>query len=183
MRVSKLSKILIKNLSALLESSGSNQADLARRTGNASSNVSNWFKGKNTPSLEKLDEIAKEYGVTVADLLRTDETPESRVRVEKVALPETVRDAIESGNAKLLAQITEKIGPVISALQAQGAEEVVVREVPKDKLQVFFNRLLRDDPGLSADFYALIDKGADHKTLLKALLKELQTAQEKGKRK
>lgn len=169
-------------MKALLDQAGWSQADLARKLKVATSNVSNWFKGKNTPSLETLDEIADVFGVTVAELLSSSEKPKPRVHVEKVELPEAIRETIKSENEKLLAQINEHLLPIIANLQAQGAEEVVVREIPKDKLQVFFNKLLREDPGLSADFYSLVDRGADHKTLLKAFLQELQSAQEKGKK-
>jgi len=179
--VAKGSKILINNLKGLLEKADWSQADLARKLKVATSNVSNWFIGKNTPSVDTLDDIADVFGVTVADLFATKEIPEPRVHVEKVELPDVIRNEIHEGNAKLLAQITEKIGPVLSALQAAGAEEVVVREAPKDKLQAFFNRLLRD-PGFSGDFYKLVDEGADYALIRKTLLKELQE-QEKGSKK
>lgn len=179
--MTKGSKILINNLKGLLKKAGWSQADLARKLKVATSNVSNWFIGKNTPSVDTLDDIADVLGVTVADLFATNETPEPRVHVEKVELPDAIRNEIHEGNAKLLAQITEKLGPVLSALEAAGAEEVIVREAPKDKLQVFFNRLLRE-PGLSGDFYKLVDEGTDYSTLRKALLKELQE-QEKGSKK
>lgn len=179
--MAKSAKILINNLKGLLDKAGWSQADLARKLKVAPTNVSNWFQGKNTPSVETLEQIAEVFGVTVAALFSTDEVPEPRVHVEKIELPDAIRNEIQSENAKLLAKITEKLGPVLSALQAEGVEEVVVREAPKDKLQAFFNRLLRD-PGFSGDFYKLVDEGADYASLRKLLLKELQE-QEKGSKK
>ena len=164
-------------MDALMRAADMNQSQLAVKLKVAPGNVNNWMNGKNVPSIETCENIAEVFGVSVADLFKTDEAPKPNM----MELPDTVRHAIEDGNAKLLSEITRKLGPVISALQEEGAEEVVVREVPKDKLQTFFNRLLRE-PGLSAEFYKLVDSGAEYKSVRKALVKELQ-AQEKGKKK
>lgn len=169
-------EILQKNMIALRKAKGWSQERGAQEIGTTQPTLNSWEKGKIVPNVENLEKIATAYGVLLPELFKTGEAPKPRVD-----LPDTIREAIEGGNAKLLKEITQKLGPVISALQAQGAEEVVVREVPKDKLQVFFNRLLRE-PGFSAEFYKLVDGGADYKALRKAFLKELQE-QEKGSKK
>ncbi len=172
----KYSKILIKNIGALMQAAGMNQTQFAKKLKIAPGNVNKWMAGKNVPSVGACENIAAVFGVSVADLFKTNETPKPQM----ADLPETVRLAIEDGNAKLMAQITQKLESVTADLQKEGVEEVIVREMPKDKLQVFFNRLLRE-PGFSGEFYALIDEGADFETIRKHLLKELQ-AQEKTKK-
>lgn len=169
-------EILQKNMVSLRKAKEWSQERAAQEIGTTQPTLNSWEKGKIVPNVENLEKIATAYGVILPELFKTGESPKPRVD-----LPDTVRDAIESGNAKLLKEITQKLGPVISALQSQGAEEVVIKEAPKDKLQVFFNRLLRD-PGFSGNFYKLVDEGADYASLRKVLLKELQ-AQEKGGKK
>jgi transcriptional regulator with XRE-family HTH domain len=166
--MSKYTKLLIKNINTLMKTAGLNQSQLAVKLGIAPGNVNNWLNGKNVPSVETLASIADVFGVTVAELFKMDSPPEPRME-----LPDTIRDAIHEGNAKLLQQINQKLGPVLTALgRDHGAEEIVFRNVPKEKLSEFINHLLHD-PGLTADFYRLLDEGADDETLRLEFLSDL----------
>lgn len=171
--MNKSAKILIKNITALMQKAGWNQVELAKRTKISRPNLSNYLTGKTLPSVESLNTIADTFGVTIADLFATDERPEPKVHVEKTTLPDEIRSAIQAENSKLMSELVKKLGPVFSSLERDhGVEEVVVRKAPKDALGAFVNRILRD-PGVSADFYRLLDEGAEDGPLTVEFLRSL----------
>lgn len=170
--MSKYSKILIKNISALLQKSKMNQSQLAAKLKTKPGAVNNWMNGKNVPSLDSIGEIAAVFGISLAELLQAEETPEPNI----VELPTAVKMAIEEGNAKLKDEINEMLLPFLSRLKGElGVEEVIVRPVPKEKLSGFLNSFLRE-VGFSADFYRLLDKNADSETLRIEFLREIGQA-------
>ena len=170
--MSKYSKILIKNISALLQKSKMNQSQLAAKLKTKPGAVNNWMNGKNVPSLDSIGEIAAVFGISLAELLQAEETPEPNI----VELPTAVKMAIEEGNAKLKDEINEMLLPFLSKLKGElGVEEVIVRPVPKEKLSGFLNSFLRE-VGFSADFYRLLDKNADSETLRIEFLREIGQA-------
>lgn len=170
--MSKYSKILIKNIAALLEKSGMNQSQLAVKLKIKPGAVNNWMNGKNVPSLDSIGEIATVFGVSIAELLQDNKSPEPNI----VELPTAVKMAIEKGNAKLKDEINEMLTPFLAKLKGElGVEEVVVRAVPKEKLSSFLSAFLRD-VGLSADFYLLLDKNSDSETLRVEFLREIAQA-------
>lgn len=148
-----------------------NQSQLALKLKVAPGNVNNWLNGKNVPSLESIEDIANVFKVSLSELFQTEDTPKPRVE-----LPDTVRDAIERGNTKLKDEINQMLSPFLTRLKDElGVEEVVVKTVPKEKLSGFLNAFLRD-VGLSADFYLLLDRGADNETLRLEFLREIGQA-------
>jgi transcriptional regulator with XRE-family HTH domain len=171
--VSKDLKVFIKNVKSLMEGAGWTQVELAKRTKIARPNLSNVLTGKNSPSLDTLSSIAEAFGVTIAALFATDEKPEPKVHVERTTLPDEIRSAIQTENSKLMNELIQKLGPVLSSLQRDhGVSELVVKKAPKDKLEGFVNRLLRA-PGVSADFYRLLDEGTEDGTLRVEFLRSL----------
>lgn len=173
-KLGKAAKALLHNLPLLMEKAGWNQAELARKLKVAPTNVSNYLSGKNLPTIESLEEIADVFGITVAELFKTDQTPEPRVY--KTELPDAVRAEIAAGNSKLRDEINDMLLPFLAKLKGEmSVEEVVVRTVPKEKLSAFLNAFLRD-VGLSADFYVLLDKNADTETLRIEFLREIAQA-------
>jgi len=77
-------------------------------------------------------------------------------------------------NAKLIGEFVQKLGPVLASLERDhGVEDVEVRKASKDKLGAFVNRLLRT-PGIKmADFYRLLDEGAEDGSLKVEFLRSL----------
>jgi transcriptional regulator with XRE-family HTH domain len=69
------SKLLIKNIKALMEQQDMKQADLARRLGWEPAHLSKYLSGTTEPGLGKITEIANVFGVSVASLFSTEETP------------------------------------------------------------------------------------------------------------
>lgn len=62
-----------KNLKYLREKNGIEQLELALRLGKkSSSSISEWEKGKYTPKIGVLNDIAEFFGVTITDLMNTD---------------------------------------------------------------------------------------------------------------
>lgn len=149
-----------------------NQSQLAAKLKTKPGAVNNWMNGKNVPSLDSIGEIAAVFGISLAELLQAEETPEPNI----VELPTAVKMAIEEGNAKLKDEINEMLLPFLSKLKGElGVEEVIVRPVPKEKLSGFLNSFLRE-VGFSADFYRLLDKNADSETLRIEFLREIGQA-------
>ncbi len=171
--MSKYSKLLMKNVQILIKKAGWSQTELANRTGIARPNLNNYLNGKITPSVDSVGLIAEAFGVNVSELFNTDEVPEPRV--EK--LPEAIQKAIKNENVKLTQELIQRLAPIFSKLQREeGVEEIIIKEVPREKLSQFINAWLRD-PGLSADFYKLLDEGADDELLRNEFMREVAVGQ------
>jgi transcriptional regulator with XRE-family HTH domain len=157
-----------------MDKAGWTPAQLADRLGIKRPNLSNYLNGKNVPTVDSIEAIADLFGVTVADLFSTDEVPEPKVLVEKTTLPDEIRSAIQSENSKLMSELIQRLSPALVTLERDhGVEDVVVRKASKDKLGAFVNRLLRT-PGIKmADFYRLLDEGAEDGPLKVEFLRSL----------
>jgi transcriptional regulator with XRE-family HTH domain len=163
----------MKNVQILIKKAGWSQTELANRTGIARPNLNNYLNGKITPSVDSVGLIAEAFGVNVSELFNTDEVPEPRV--EK--LPEAIQKAIKNENVKLTQELIQRLAPIFSKLQREeGVEEIIIKEVPREKLSQFINAWLRD-PGLSADFYKLLDEGADDELLRNEFMREVAVGQ------
>ena len=173
------SKVFSKNLSAVANKLGWSQREFGAQIGVSQAQGRKYLTGVSTPPFETMAKIEKATGVPIAEFFRLEETPEPRV--ERHELADEIKAAVKEEsqeNTKLMKELLKKLSPFISDIDPKKLE---IRPEPKDKLQVFFNRLLRE-PGLSNNFYDLVDSGAEYKSLRKALLKELQ-AQEKDEKK
>lgn len=171
------SKVFSKNLSAVVDKLGWSQREFGAQIGVSQAQGRKYLTGVSTPPFETMAKIEKATGVPIADFFRLDQIPAPRV--ERHELADEIKAAVKEEsqeNAMLMKELLKKLGPFVS----EGGD-VDVRPEPKDKLQVFFNRLLRE-PGFSGEFYELVDSGADYKALRKMLIKELQD-QEKAKKK
>ena len=58
-----------EKLKLALERAGMNQSDLARRLGVTRGTVSNWLKGKRTPSLGHLQQTARILNMSITEIL------------------------------------------------------------------------------------------------------------------
>ena len=67
--VVKLNKIIAKNISYYLESSGKTQLDLATYMGVSQASVSNWCKGIKIPRMDKIDKICSFFHILRSDLM------------------------------------------------------------------------------------------------------------------
>ena len=59
----ELNKIIAKNISYYLESSGKTQLDLATYMGVSQASVSNWCKGIKIPRMDKIDKICSFFHI------------------------------------------------------------------------------------------------------------------------
>ncbi len=68
----ELNKIIAKNISYYLESSGKTQLDLATYMGVSQASVSNWCKGIKIPRMDKIDKICSFFHILRSDLMEDD---------------------------------------------------------------------------------------------------------------
>lgn len=64
--------VFAKNLSRLLQQNGQNQVDLMRALGVSKSTVSSWCTGEKMPRMDKIEAIARHFGVHKSALLEND---------------------------------------------------------------------------------------------------------------
>jgi transcriptional regulator with XRE-family HTH domain len=83
--------ILRKNIKVSIERLGWSQADLARRLKWTPSEVNDILR-RHTPGLDKIDAIAGVLGVSISELLSSDQIPEPRVH--RVPLADEIRSAV-----------------------------------------------------------------------------------------
>ncbi len=92
--------ILRKNINALLQKAGWNQAQLAERLKWDPSHVSAYLNTRE-PRIDKIEELAAIFGVTISDLFKSDELPELRVFIDRdsptiKALAQVIKDQEET---------------------------------------------------------------------------------------
>ena len=92
----KMSEIIATNLTALLESRGKTQADLARDINVTTCSVSNWCNGIKTPRMDKIDRICAYLKCNRSDIM-TD--PSDRLKpLEKGLIEVEVFKELNSEN-------------------------------------------------------------------------------------
>ncbi|WP_414052937.1 helix-turn-helix transcriptional regulator [Macrococcus animalis] len=75
-----------KNLRYLREKHDMEQVELAKKLGRKSaSSISEWEKGKYTPKVKTLNEIAKIFNVNLDDMMTTDLSTGEKVQPETIA--------------------------------------------------------------------------------------------------
>jgi transcriptional regulator with XRE-family HTH domain len=156
------------------EKLGWSQSELGRRLGVSQGQARNYLTGTSSPPFEMLEKIEEVTGVAAADLFRSDRAPEPNVVRHDLAKEiELAVGESTKANAKLIDEFVQKLGPVLASLNRDhGVEEIVVRKASKDKLGAFVNRILRA-PGVSADFYRLLDEGTKDGPLMVEFLRSL----------
>ena len=75
--------IFVQQLRKAMFLKGWRQVDLKRAIGESDGQISSWYNGRYRPNAEKMEQIAKALGVSVAYLLGKEETP-----VAKLTLPQ-----------------------------------------------------------------------------------------------
>ena len=71
----------------LLDMNGVKSADVARATGISNMTFSDWKKGKSTPKMDKIEKIAKYFGVTTDYMMgKKSEVPSSPMADEHLEL-------------------------------------------------------------------------------------------------
>ncbi|MGM9510153.1 helix-turn-helix domain-containing protein [Larkinella sp. GY13] len=90
-----------QRLKLLMSQKGLKQVDLVRATGATRQAVNGWFTKGKLPSQDKLPLIAKVLGVTVDDLLKTEESTEKE-------LPAAKDDSAEFWKNKYIQVLEEK---------------------------------------------------------------------------
>jgi transcriptional regulator with XRE-family HTH domain len=168
-------EIFSQNLTAVVQKFGWSQKVFGSEIGVSQVQARRYLTGDSTPPFETMTKIEKAIGVPIAELFRTSAKLEPRVVHHDLSdeIKAAVDESSSKANSKLMNEIFQKLSPILGSLEHEhGAEEIVVRNVPDGKLSEFINELLRE-PGLSADFYALLDSGADKETLRTEFLREI----------
>lgn len=112
MTKSDIKKIFVKNLNRLLAAQGKNQNDIVQKVNVSSATVSDWCNGKKFPRMNKVEELADLFGVTVSDLLTE---PESELEKEEYYWNKETRKiakrAYEDARLRLLFDAYENATP------------------------------------------------------------------------
>ena len=96
--------IFARNFRRLLERGGKSQSDIVADLGITASTISDWAKGKKYPRVDKMQRLAKYFGVSISEL-REENAPETVIltspderlllEVYRGALPVFQQEAIE----------------------------------------------------------------------------------------
>lgn len=92
--MSSLANLLRKNIKSLMEKTGWNQSELARRLNWEPSHLSNYLKDRE-PGLDKISELAEVFGVSPAEILNEHTEPKPNIIVERHELADEIKDLIE----------------------------------------------------------------------------------------
>ena len=88
-------KIFSKNLCHLLQAHGKNQSDLIKDLGFTKSAVSSWCRGTRIPRMDKVEELARYFGIQKSDLI--EDQSERLVQKEVTALRIPILRRIPAG--------------------------------------------------------------------------------------
>lgn len=86
----KNKQILAKNLKYYVRRSGKERATIANELGVAYTTFSSWYSGVNYPRIDKIDKMAKYFGIKPSDLIdeHTDNEKEKNDKTETIDLKE-----------------------------------------------------------------------------------------------
>lgn len=107
------------NLRALMKASGMKPADLARATGMSPQQLNGYLNEGRAPSMDVLDRFATAFGVSVADLFKSDQPPMPRVDSREKIFAE-----LKSFLARIEPQVTATPTPYEKALQQMAYGEL-----------------------------------------------------------
>jgi transcriptional regulator with XRE-family HTH domain len=113
--------------------SGGSQAKLAELAGLTQAQISSYLRGEYPPSLESLDGLAKAFGVSVAELLKSDVPP--KPRIEQIGLTDEISMAVEKGLLTAMIQlktspapeddVKRRVDEIYAQLSPEGREHLV----------------------------------------------------------
>lgn len=96
---------MYENYCNLRDARGMRDADVSRETGIGKSTFSDWKSGRSTPKNDKLEKIAKLFGVTVGELLNGKEDQSNVSEIKNPDLKEeylNLKNLLLSGKQKPL---------------------------------------------------------------------------------
>ena len=89
----------------LLDMNGVKSADVARATGISNMTFSDWKKGKSTPKMDKIEKIAKYFGVTTDYMMgKKSEIPSASMADDHLELIK-LYSSLSEANQKAIMQI------------------------------------------------------------------------------
>ena len=99
----ELKQIFAKNLNHYLAHSGESQAEVAQILGVSKSTFSSWSNAKKTPRMDKLEALAKHFGIKKSDLIESKQQQNNKIEPQDLArLTETILTQIEHSPQILL---------------------------------------------------------------------------------
>ena len=88
-------EIMAKNITRFMQAKGVNRADFSRDLGFNYNTVSDWIHAKKYPRIDKIEAMARYFGVTKADLVEPPAAPPSaQEAAEPYKAPLTKRDEL-----------------------------------------------------------------------------------------
>jgi len=78
--------IFARNLNAVMNRRGVNQADIAKRFGFPKTTVSSWCTGDKMPRMDKIEALASYFGILKSDLIE-DKVGQQKQVLRKTILP------------------------------------------------------------------------------------------------
>lgn len=88
-------KIFARNLTRYIAQSGKTQKELADMLGVAQSTFNNWCTGVRYPRMDKVEQLARYFGIKKSDLIEDKAAQEAEAPAGNGGLPRDTRELIE----------------------------------------------------------------------------------------